>query len=372
MLVSIRDGLVGWMCALTLLACGDDGSAAMDDAGAIDAIDAIATIDAPVPDGPIDALLFDAMPVEPGANCTHPIVLTPGDSSGGNTALMDANGRGSCSPSTNGSRDAIFRFEVGDTPKDLLVNVSVDEGVAQPFDVVLYARTQCNSSASEIACVDSGWGESAQFLDVSGPLFVFVDGSVQFGGANSGAFTLTSSAREIVNLGDTCDPAGMTSRCSTGNRCMAGVCVEDSAALACSSATDISLALAMTGSFATTATTQPFAADFYAGSCPADPLLASPEHIYRFVVEAPSSFTATTDLPGTNFDTYLYLRQGSPGSCDGTEVACHDDVDLPAQNLRSTISVPTLPIGTYYLFVDGSSPGQNSGQYELNATLSVN
>ncbi len=70
------------------------------------------------------------------------------------------------------------------------------------------------------------------------------------------------------------------------------------------------------------------------------------------------NFTGSTIVglcsSGTNFDTVLYMRQGS---CNGPEVAggCNDDA---CSGGRSSIS-PTVQAGTtYFIFVDGSSVGQ--------------
>jgi len=373
MVVSIRGRLLGLIFTLlapvAVAACGDDGAAG--DAGSADSGSADAVVDSsPVIDAspPPDVLVIDGTPIPPGATCQTAIPMSPGDGATGDTNLMNPTGRGSCSITSNSARDTVYHFDVGTTAKDLLVTASVDEGATPPFDVVLYARSACNTTSTEISCADSGWGESAVFLDVSDSVYVFVDGSSQFGGDNHGMFTLTSSSRDISALGEACDMASVSSRCAGGNRCVASVCVADSAALACTEATNITAALTG-GGFTTTATTHQFQGDFYKGTCPADPALASPEAIYTFTVGAASTFVATTDRPGTQFDTYLYLRQGT---CAGTETACHDDVDLPMQNLNSTINVADLQPGTYFLFVDGSSPGQHVGQFELDVTLTAN
>lgn len=369
MRVLIQGGIFALVfAAVAASGCGDDASSSPDATppdGTLPAIDATLPPDAVQP----DAIVTDGALLEPGATCQNPIVLSAGDSSGADTTLMSPTARGSCAAASSQARDAIFLFDVGQNPVDLLVSASVDEGVGMPFDVVLYARHLCTSSAEEIACSDAGWGESAEFLDVTGKVYVFVDGSNQYGGADEGTFTLASAARDVVATDGSCDMAQITSRCASGNRCVGGTCVADSAALACTEATDITTPLQTTGSFNVTSTTHLYESDFYKGSCPADGTLASPEAIYKLTVSAASTFVATTDRPNTQYDTYLYLRQGT---CDGTEVACHDDVDLLNQNLRSTISIADLQPGTYYLFVDGSSPGQNAGQYELNVTLTAN
>jgi hypothetical protein len=91
-----------------------------------------------------------------------------------------------------------------------------------------------------------------------------------------------------------------------------------------------------------------------------------PEHIYAVTVPAGADLVASTDDPATDFDTYVYLRAAA---CDGAEVACNDDVDTQALNLRSTLTASNLTAGTYFLFVDGSSSSPGTGTYRLSVTV---
>lgn len=69
---------------------------------------------------------------------------------------------------------------------------------------------------------------------------------------------------------------------------------------------------------------------------------AGPERVYTFTLETGARFSAET----SGYDSVLYLRRG----CEGTELACHDDIDVDT-NRGSRITEALTP-GTYHLFVD--------------------
>lgn len=343
-------------------ACGS-GSSSPDATEA----DAVVTPDAPPPpDSGPDAIAYDAVVLPRGATCDVPIALNPGDSDSYDTTDLFQVAIGSCSNGSGTGRDAVYVFDMGKTPRDLSLLVSVDEGADPPYDAVLHARTECTSQMQEVACADGGYSEHLEVLAQTGLVYVFVDGTPQHSGASEGAFMLSSSGRDIVAATGSCDPAEVTSRCEDGTRCVSGTCVADSAAVACTEAVSVDLG---SGAASVTATTHAYAADHYEGTCPFEASAALPEHIYTFTVGADSTFSATTDNTETNFDTYLYLRAAT---CSGTQVACHDDVDLVGGNLASTINVASLPANTYYLFVDGSSNASGTGTYRLDFTLTAN
>ncbi len=348
--------------ALLTAACGggdddDDGpdAAAPDAALAIDAVPR--TDAAPRPDAPPPTL---------GATCNRPFVLDtqPATHSADTTGFTN-NSLGKCSNGSQLEADAFYRVPLGDTPVDLLATVTVDETVDAPFDVVLYGQTSCGAANTEISCGDSGWGERLELLDVSGEIFLVVDGTAQFGGATEGAYTLDTSTRAIVGDGATCDPAAVTDRCASAFRCAGGTCIADSADLGCSEAEDLTAALAG-GPVVVTGTTHTYEGDFYQGSCTATPTADFPERLFRIDVSVASDLDASTDDPATSFDTYLYLRRAA---CDGTEVECHDDVDVTMFNLRSHLTATALEPDTYYLVLDGSSAAPGTGDYRLTVSL---
>jgi len=309
----------------------------------------------------IDAFLADAWVPPHGATCLDPFSLTPGQAHSADTSALIDQLAGGCSVGSGIAPDAIYLLDLGETARDLTATVSIDEEAAPPFDVVLYARTDCADAETSIGCADASWGERLELLAVSGSVTLVVDGTDQYGGALQGPFTLSTAVRDIAGPGAACDPAGVTSRCQAGSRCVSSLCAADDAALACS--------LAVASPDDLSATTHAYAGDFYSGSCAHDSEASFPEHLYRIELAAASDLVATTDLPETDFDTYLYLRSTS---CDGTEVGCHDDVDDEGYNLRSTLSLTALPAGVYYLFVDGSSASPGTGTYRLQVTVAPN
>jgi hypothetical protein len=347
---------------ILLIACGDDGAADPDAAAPTPDATVPAPDARPTPDA---APVIDATPPPPGATCAQAIALGAGQTHSGTTAGLPGNTSASCSAGSSATPEAFHTIAAGETPIDLLIQAAVDEDARPPFDVVLSARTTCADPGTELACADSGWGERLELLGVTGDITVIVDATDQYDGATTGAYTLTSRVRDIVAEDGTCDPAGLASRCADTLRCSAGTCVPDSPALACADAVDLTAALA-DGTEDLTATTYAFAADHYQGSCAYDPDAGTPEHIYRLDLTGPTDLVATTDFPETNFDTYLYLREGT---CDGPELTCHDDIDTPAINLKSRIEQTALPTGTYYLYVDGSSAPAGTGTYRLQITL---
>lgn len=344
--------------ALLLAACGSGSGT--PDAGAADAD----TTDArPTPDAPVDAVVFDALIPPQGATCEDPIPLAPGDSTTADTTLFAAALTAPCSLGSSTAREGKFAIDLGETPRDLVVNVEVDEQADPPFDAVVYAYGSCGTPETALGCADAGWSERLDVLAASGVVYVIVDGTFQHGGAREGAFTISTAARDIVAENGSCDPAGVTSRCADGFRCIGGTCAADSPEVACAQAVTLDVS---TGSASVTATTFAYAADHYDGSCAYDPDEQLPEHIYAVTVPAGADLVASTDDPLTDFDTYVYMRAGG---CTGGEVACNDDVDTQALNLKSTLTASNLAAGTYYLFVDGSSNSPGTGTYRLSVTV---
>src|SRR5688572_25764133 len=190
---------------LLLAGCGGGGGSPDGGADAPPPIDAFEPADA----GP-DALVIDGPMPPQGALCTDPIPLGPGDDTTGDTTDMATAGTGQCSIGSSGGKDAKYVVDLGETPVDLVVDVAVDED-ADP----------------QLACADAGWSEHLDVLAASGPIYLFVDGTAQHGGATVGSFDLATSVRAIVGESDACDPAGITSRCAAGFRCTGSVCVPD-------------------------------------------------------------------------------------------------------------------------------------------------
>ncbi len=86
-----------------------------------------------------------------------------------------------------------------------------------------------------------------------------------------------------------------------------------------------------------------------------------PEVVHRMLVEGdmvPVTLQATNNLPGTGYDTILYVRR----ACDDevTEVACNDD------GQGDTVTFEVTEPGFYYFIVDSHEGA--SGNYELEVT----
>ncbi len=89
------------------------------------------------------------------------------------------------------------------------------------------------------------------------------------------------------------------------------------------------------------------------GSCGGD---SAPEAI---IIWYPSSAgTWTIDTIGSDYDTLLYVREGT---CSGAELACNDD----SSGTQSAVTITVTASAPYYIFVDGFS--SNSGSFMLNA-----
>src|SRR6185369_15075191 len=97
-----------------------------------------------------------------------------------------------------------------------------------------------------------------------------------------------------------------------------------------------------------------------AGSCGTSGV--SPEKVFRWT--APRTGTATLRTCGnsTNYDSVLYVRQGT---CTGSEVACNDDTcDVNGLTHKgSRLSVAVTAGRTYYVTVDGYNGAR--GNYAL-------
>lgn len=145
------------------------------------------------------------------------------------------------------------------------------------FDTVLYVLDGAECGAPEIACDDDG-GDSVQSeltvpLDAGQTVVVVVDGY----SSDSGAFSLGTT----VQTADGC-----------GAQALAG-------------------ALPLTAEATTSGASQ------YGGSCGGS---GAPEHVFSW--SAPQAGTYTIHTTDSDFDTVLYVRDGS---CIGEELDCDDD-----------------------------------------------
>jgi YVTN family beta-propeller protein len=95
----------------------------------------------------------------------------------------------------------------------------------------------------------------------------------------------------------------------------------------------------------------------------------SPEKVFQWTPSASGTATIfTCGASGTNFDTVVYLRQGT---CGGTQIACNDDTagcatsdGTPNAGQHASRITPTVTAGqTYFIVVDGWNG--RSGNFQL-------
>lgn len=100
--------------------------------------------------------------------------------------------------------------------------------------------------------------------------------------------------------------------------------------------------------------------------CAAGDSRGKPEGLARLVLTQPASrVLLTTALPGTSFDTVIYVYPGC-GDTAAPASGCADDTASPPSP-ASTLLLTDLPAGSYIVVVD--SWGEDGGTWSLSATL---
>lgn len=84
------------------------------------------------------------------------------------------------------------------------------------------------------------------------------------------------------------------------------------------------------------------------------------ETVYTMAVSEPSSLFVSTDFPETTLDTVIYVR--SECRAPDTEVGCNDDA--VGKSKVSTLLIPRVEPGTYYIVIDAFGPG-SIGDFKL-------
>lgn len=144
------------------------------------------------------------------------------------TTLMGTTGAGvgqyepSCAegmPSIGAER--VYIVPVPDGTFDL--QVTTDLPGTGMTNTILYARSICPDSGTELACSDDiAAGNIQSSIEIRdrtmGVVYVIVE---RFGGLGSGTIghAIRFTLRPVRATGETCDPAGVTSRCATGSTC---------------------------------------------------------------------------------------------------------------------------------------------------------
>ncbi|MBV1860595.1 MAG: hypothetical protein KUG77_19435 [Nannocystaceae bacterium] len=206
----------------------------------------------------------------------------------------------------------------GAAPEHAFVFTASEDGLytfdtnGSDFDTVLYVLGGAECGAPELACDDDG-GDSAQSevtlpLDAGQSVTVVVDGY----SSESGAFVL-GVAEETAN--------------SCGAQALAGglpLSVQDTTA----------------------------GASAYQGSCGGS---GAPERAFSWT--APQAGTYTIHTTGSDFDTVLYVRDGS---CIGPELECDDD---GGPNTQSSLTLDLQAGQDIVIFADGYN--SNAGNISL-------
>lgn len=328
-------------------------------------------MDSETTDGDLDTVDGDASELDTteeeeivGVSCNNPIPLNLGLSSINYTTMNAVNHYTSTCGESKGE-DVVYTFT-------LEVPLYVEFHV-YGFDTVLYLRSTCDDSETEIACNDDIPDKNkSKSLDsrisatlASGTYYLFVDGY-----AASDNFTLeitTSCGSGLVfdtqsgncvddpclpNLCDgenqtVCVPdlPGYECLCDPGFMLENGVCVVDENPTGNSCDDPIPLDISVAGSVSGTTMG---ASSNYNGTCSEE---QAEERVYAFHLDAKHKYT----LKMNGFDTLMYLRT----TCDNssTEVACNDDDFQYNAGLSGT-----LDSGTYYVFADGY---EDAGNYTL-------
>jgi predicted dienelactone hydrolase len=151
----------------------------------------------------------------------------------------------------------------------------------------------------------------------------------------------------IVGPGEVCDPPGEQGQCAAGQLCNSNctACVD------CSDATVIPPAGGVIDGTTVGGTS------VLGSSCGLD--IIAPERVFQWTPSVSHDAAIQTCGGTTDFDTTLYVRQGT---CQGPDLACNDDG--PACGPQSMLTLPVVAGTTYYIVVDGN--GTAAGPFTLS------
>jgi hypothetical protein len=259
-----------------------------------------------------------------GDTCATAITLDGSDGMRTVTGTSDCGDNTSTGSCAGAGFDVIYNMTLAGPRR-----VTIGTVAPTAFDSVLYARSICGDTASQIACNDD-IAPPARFAQIAasfqgGPNFVYVDA---FAGGVGGAYTMNVAVQ---------------------------------APEACASAPRLDLpAVGATTEF--TGTTTGAANDFVSSTC--NPGGTAGDHVFEFVVATRSQLRFETMTTPGQYDTVLHIRRSAClGGADTAvnAVACNDDFGAPGNRLSQIIT--TLDPGTYYLVVDGF--GAAAGNYRV-------
>ena len=325
--------------------------------------------------------------IPPSGTCGSPIIIPAAGGTFTGATSGASQQAGTCG-NTSLSPEKVYQW----TPSISGVTTIQTCGGITNYDTVLYMRTgSCTGTQVPNGCNDDACADSAGITRASKIMptvtagttyWIFPDG---FGG-NSGNFTLSISTPVPATTTTTEPPTTTTTAVTTTSTTAV---TTTSATVVTTTSTTATTTTSTTTSSTTTTTTIPAAcvapiaipsgggtfsgttsgASSLAGTCGLSDV--SPEKVYQWTPGV--SGTADIETCGavagstTNFDTVLYMRQGS---CTDGEVVngCNDDFcacmpgTCPGNNASKI--TPTVTNGTtYYIVVDGHMGA--SGNYTL-------
>lgn len=272
---------------------------------------------------------------------------------GDTISARDTVGSDDCGAS--GGQDVVFSY----TPTaNGLLEIDTE---GSSFDTVIYVRTACASTASELACDDDGGSSSTSALSTvvtaGTPLFIVVDG---FDETERGAFTLHVHEVPVGAAGETCAPDGSGVRCGAGLVCAPGepdaTCTAG-ADLGCGTGVPV-YDLAFTDGVATFRGTTDLGSAVLMGSCGSTTSPSPAEVVHKFVMPVAGTFTAEVD---SGFDSITYVFTNT---CGGAELICTDSSVLSRNSLEDLAAGTTV-----FVVVDGYASSGHGG-YQLNVSVS--
>ena len=270
----------------------------------------------------LNATLSDPLP---GDHCTNttPLVFSSGMASATGTTVGSFNdGSGTCATGT--ASDVIYSFTTT-AVEDLRVTVNTTTGTYQP---VVYLRSASCTAGTQLGCGVAAVAGGSATLAVGalpvGTYYLWIDGV----GTTAGAYSLTATL----------------SAPQPGERC--------------TNPTALMFTNGMAGgmAMATGNTTNLF--DDSVGTCGGT---SGPDAVYSFTTDRPLDLTASVSTTTGTYRPVVYLRSTT---CTGTQVAC---AIAATAGGTASLTVQTLPAGTYFLWVDSATA--TGGAYTVMANL---
>lgn len=303
----------------------------------------------------------------PSGDCTAPFAAADPSTQNGDTTGQGDETDPSCAP--GGAADVAYEVTASQTGVLVLT-------LSSSADLVLYVRSQCDDSGSELACQDDDGQngvETVSLLVTQGEtVAVIVDG---FDPAEQSPFTLDVATHPlicgdgIVDPSEACDPPDGTS-CGPDcqglpEQCGDGADNDQDGLADCEDAADCAGACPLASECAGATTLGPLengdtalgTGDF-AGSCIGDELV--PEALYSYV--APSDGVLVLDLASSH-DLGIYVRTACTDP--SSELYCIDEHGGGTDEL---FALPVVAGDPLAVFVDGFDP-PDVGSFSLQSQL---